>query len=99
MPRKNNSRRASGEGNVRQRKDGKWEARYTLGAHPGTGKQIRKSVYGNSQAEVIKKLKQINASIDSGTYTEPNKLTVSTWMNIWLRDYLGAVKPFTVRFI
>ena len=97
MPRKNKSRRASGEGNIRKRKDGKWEARYTLGVHPGTGKQIRKSVYGNSQAEVVKKLKQISVSIDEGTYTEPCKLSVGSWMDIWIKDYLGSVKPFTVR--
>ena len=97
MPRKSNSRRASGEGNIRKRKDGKWEARYTLGFHPGTGKQIRKSVYGNTQAEVVKKLKQLSSGIENGTYIEPCKLSVGGWMDIWIKDYLGSVKPFTVR--
>ena len=41
MPRKSTTRRAQGEGTIRQRKDGTWEARYTLGRDPGTGKQIR----------------------------------------------------------
>ncbi len=95
MPRKNNSRRASGEGNIRQRKNGIWEARYTLGTNPGTGKPIRKSVYGSTQAEALKKLKQIQSSIDSGSYLEPIKITVAGWMNIWFKEYLGAVKSST----
>ena len=35
MPRKSTTRRAQGEGTIRQRKDGTWEARYTLGRDPG----------------------------------------------------------------
>ena len=40
---------AKGGGTIRQRPDGRWEARYTLGIDPGTGKQIQKSVYGKTQ--------------------------------------------------
>ena len=43
---------AKGGGTIRQRPDGRWEARYTLGIDPGTGKQIQKSVYGKTQKEV-----------------------------------------------
>ena len=35
---------AKGGGTIRQRPDGRWEARYTLGIDPGTGKQIQKSM-------------------------------------------------------
>ena len=45
---------AKGGGTIRQRPDGLWEARYTLGIDPGTGKQIQKSVYGKTQKEVNK---------------------------------------------
>ena len=30
-------RRANGEGNLRKRKDGRWEGRYTAGRRPGDG--------------------------------------------------------------
>lgn len=43
---------AKGGGTIRQRPDGRWKARYTLGIDPGTGKQIQKSVYGKTQKEV-----------------------------------------------
>lgn len=42
-------RRANGEGNIRKRKDGRWEGRYTAGTDPETGKQIFKNVLGKTQ--------------------------------------------------
>lgn len=95
MPRKS-TRNASGGGSIRQRSDGRWEARFTVGRDPGTGKQIQRSVYGSTQKEVRQKLAQAVAAIDSGTYTMPSKMTVGQWLDIWQRDYLGGVKPFTV---
>lgn len=96
MPKKANTRRAQGEGTIRQRKDGTWEARYTVGRDPGTGKQIQKSVYGPTQKAVRQKLQQIAQAIDEGTYFEPSKMTVAVWMETWLQEYLGNVKPGTV---
>ncbi len=51
-------RRANGEGNIRKRKDGRWEGRYTAGYDPETGKRIIKNVLGKTQPEVKEKLKQ-----------------------------------------
>ena len=48
----NSTRREKGGGSIRQRPDGKWEARVVVGHDPGTGKQKRKSIYGNTQKEV-----------------------------------------------
>lgn len=96
MPRKSNTRAAQGAGTIRQRKDGRWEARYTVGRDPGTGKQVQRSVYGATQQEVRKKLAQLTAALDAGTYKEPCKMTVGQWLDIWSADYLGGVKPFTV---
>ena len=68
-------RRANGEGNIRKRKDGRWEGRYTVGHDPETGKAIIKNVLGKTQAEVKEKLKKAieeNVGIDYGrakTYT------------------------------
>ena len=94
---------AAGCGNIRKKtvtKNGKdytyWEARYTAGYDPGTGKQIQKSITGKTQSEVAKKLKEVTASLDAGTYIAPNKTTVSQWMDTWHAKYLGAVKLSTV---
>lgn len=43
MARKKNTRNAHGDGSIRERKDGRWEARYTAGRDPSTGKQIQRS--------------------------------------------------------
>ena len=94
MPRKSR-RSAQGAGTIRQRKDGKWEARYTAGYDPGTGKQVQKSVYGATQKEVLKKLQQVQNDIDNGTYVEPTKLTVGEWMDLWLSEYTGNISRST----
>lgn len=95
MPRKT-TKNAKGGGTIRQRPDGRWEARFTVGRDPGTGKQVQRSVYGATQKEVRQKLAQVTAAIDNGTYTVPSKMTVGQWLDIWSGDYLGGVKPFTV---
>jgi len=95
MPKRKNSRNASGSGSIRQRKDGTWEGRYSAGTNPGTGKPIRKSVYGATQREVVVKLDAIKTGVADGTYVEPSKLTVSQWLDIWATEYLGDVKPNT----
>ena len=57
MPRKA-TRNAPGSGTIRQRKDGTWEARFTVGRDPGTGRQLQKSVYGKTRQEVAQKLRR-----------------------------------------
>lgn len=94
---------AAGTGTIRKKtvtRGGKeytyWEARYTTGYDPGTGKQIQRSITGKTQKEVAQKLKAATAAIDEGTYTAPSKMTVAQWLDIWTAEYLGAVKPRTV---
>ena len=95
-------RAVAGCGSIRKRtqtKNGKeytfWEARYTTGYDPETGKQKQKSVSGKSQRIVAEKLKAAVAAIDDGTYIEPNKTTVGQWMDIWQGEYLIRVKHST----
>ena len=97
MARKRNTRGAQGGGTIRQRKDGRWEARYTVGRDPGTGKQVQRSVYGATQQEVRKKLAQAVASLDNGNYFEPSKMTLARWVEIWLSEYMGDKKFLTVK--
>ena len=47
-------RRANGEGNLRKRKDGRWEGRYTTEHAPGTDKAIYRDVLGCIQEETKK---------------------------------------------
>lgn len=97
MARKSNTRTAAGSGSIRQRTDGRWEARFSLGSDPGTGKQLRKSVYGATQKEVRQKMTQAIAAFDNGNYFEPSKLTLGEWLDIWLSEYMGDKKYSTVK--
>ena len=73
-----------------------YEARYTIGIDPGTGKQIQKSISGKTQREVTRRLKEITTSIDTGTYLPSCKLTVGEWLNTWISEYTADWKPLTV---
>lgn len=97
MPRKKNSRAAQGAGTIRQRPDGRWEARFLVGHDLATGKPIRKSVYGATQKEARQKLAQAVAAVDNQAYREPCKMTLGEWLDIWADTYLEGVKPRTVK--
>ena len=95
-------RAAKGTGTIRKKtvtRNGKkyewWEARYTVGSDPGTGKQIQRTITGKTQKEVAQKLKAATAAIDNGTYIAPSKQTVGHWLDLWADTYLGGVKPST----
>ena len=100
-------KRANGEGNLRKRSNGTWEARVTLGTDPKTGKLISKSVYARTQKECREKMKAL-LGIDGGQAATPpaapkeppkpkpeNVITVGQWLDTWLKEYLADVKPNT----
>ena len=96
MPRKSNTKRANGSGTIRKRKDGTWEARYTARIDTGSGKQIQRSIYSKSHDDIRKKLVEVSSQIDTGIYIDPVKLTVRQWADLWLKEYVGAVKKTTI---
>ena len=72
-------RRANGEGNIRKRKDGRWEGRYTAGYDPETGKRIIKNVLGKTQAEVKEKLKIAISESQKLDVSKAGTYTVASW--------------------
>ena len=72
-----------------------YEARYTAGFDPGTGKQIQRSITDKSKKVVAQKLRAAMAELDAGTYKAPCKMTVAQWLDIWVAEYLNSVKPLT----
>ena len=79
-------KRANGEGNIRKRKDGRWEGRYTAGHDPATGKRIVKNVLGKTQGEVRKKLVQ---AIEDSRQLDVTRddYTVAEWLRLWFELY------------
>jgi integrase len=88
-------RNAQGAGSLRQRKNGRWEARYTIGRDPTTGKQIQRSIYANTQKEALIRLRQIQHDIENGSYVKPSKMALGEWMDTWLSEYKRDVKQTT----
>lgn len=96
------NRNSNGNGSIRKKpvtRNGKvytyWEARYTEGFDPGTGKQIQRSITGHTKKEVVEKLREVTVTIDQGQYTAPSKLTLDQWLDIWTATYLMDVKKST----
>lgn len=87
-------KRANGEGNIRKRKDGRWEGRYTAGYDPDTGKRIIKNVLGKTQAEVKEKLRKAIEDSQKLDYAKVGKYTVGQWMDEWFEAYaIVKVRP------
>ena len=80
-------KRANGEGNIRKRKDGRWEGRYTAGYDPKTGKRIIKNVLGKTQAEVKEKLKTAIEETRGLDVSRSEEYTVATWLRTWYALY------------
>ncbi len=95
-------RSAQGTGTIRKKtvtRKGKpytyWEGRVTTGRDPGTGKQVQRSFTGKTQKEVREKMQAAAVAVNTGTYIQPEKMTVGEWLDVWAADYLGGVKPTT----
>jgi len=94
MGKKGSTRGAAGSGSIRQRPDGRWEARYTYKDELGQTK--RGSVYALTQKECRQKLTAILTDIDRNTYTKPQRYTFAQWLDIWLDTYCRDLKPMTL---
>ena len=81
-------KRANGEGNIRKRKDGRWEGRYTAGYDSKTGKRLIKNVLGKTQAEVkgnLKKALEETNGLDVSKAAD--EYTVASWLRTWYELY------------
>ena len=89
-------RRADGEGSIFKREsDGLWVGRLPIGVNPDGGTKFR-TFYGKKQSIVKQKLDEAKANIHNNTYVEPNKFTVSQWLDSWLNVTMkSAIKDTT----
>ena len=89
-------RRGHGEGSIYRRDaDGRWVGSVHLGWE--NGQRRRKVVYGRTQAEVVRKIKQLHAEISKGLPPPDDRTTVEQLLHRWLRDVVpGRVNPATL---
>ena len=89
------SKKGNNEGTIRKRSDGRWEARCTVG-YDEAGKQVQRSIYGKTRADVVQQMNQILVSMAANEYVAPNKMTVCMWFETWLRNYAQVtIRPST----
>lgn len=82
-------RAPKGQGTIRRRADGRYEGRVTINGE-------RKSFFGDKQGDVVKTMRAAKKAADDGTYFQPAKMTVSAWLDTWLKEYVEpSVKPLT----
>lgn len=48
----------------------------------------RRTVSAVNRAEVVKKLRALQADFSAGTLPEPNQVTVAAWIDDWIRDFV-----------
>src|SRR5262249_25084312 len=95
MPRKSHLRR--GEGTVYQRaSDGLWVGMLDLGL--AGGKRRRKTIYGQSENEVLRKLGKLRAARDRGLDLLAPTWTVGQWLDTWLAEIkkFDGTRPATL---
>ena len=77
-------KRANGEGMIRKRTDGSWEARFSfLDAH---GRMHTKSFYGKTRAIAVEKMQKAQELLRRGDLEsdEYKKMTLNDWIVFWL---------------
>lgn len=90
-----NKKRSNGEGNIRERTDGRWEGMYSAGVNAETGKYIRKSVFAKTKEECEKKLKKaireykraLKEQQKSNAKNDSTKETLGVWIDKWYKLY------------
>ncbi len=87
-------RRPSGDGMVRKRDDGRWEGRIVVG-HKENGDSILRYVYAPSQKELSAKLRQHIEMYRGVDLTEQSGMTLAEWLDRWLAEVEGTVRPTT----
>src|ERR687893_346959 len=79
----------AGSSSIYQDKDGKWHGRVTMGVRDD-GKADRRHVRGKNEAEVTRKVRDLEKARDSGNATRNSQAwTLAQWLQHWL-DHIAA---------
>lgn len=80
-------RRGNGEGCIRQKQNGYWEAIITIG-YDSKGKQLSKYFTAKTRAEVATRMNDYIVEVRKGTYIEPSKQTLAEWLDYWYENHV-----------
>ena len=77
------TKRGNGEGSISRRKNGGWMAQYVVYTAEG---RKRKTLYGNTRAEVAAKLAKALSDREDGLVFDAGNLTLGEYLARWLSD-------------
>jgi len=86
-------RRGHGDGGIRRRQDGRWEATVDLGF--ANGKRKRKYLYGSTRREVVSKLDKAKQSVQQGLNLVAKRQTVGSWLDYWIEEIIKPEREAT----
>jgi integrase len=78
-------RRGRNEGSIFKRADGQWAGSISLG-YSESGKRKRRTVYGESEAEVQDKIRKLQNDAATGQLADAGNLTVAEYLDRWLEN-------------
>ena len=84
-----NKRRPQGDGTIRKRNDGRWEARIIIG-HKNDGSPMYKSAFAKTQKSALKELHQLIELYRDVELTEECRMTLGEWLDKWLDECHSA---------
>lgn len=83
------AKRSNGEGSVRKRANGSWEARLVY-VDEATGAVKRRSFYGRTGADARKQMQAARARLATGAPVVDATTTVAAWCRQWLETNVAA---------
>ena len=88
-------RRKSGEGTVRERKDGRWEGRIVV-IYDEKGLPKTKNVTAKTKTECLEKLEKLKAEVGATVKKCTPDMTFGEWMDFWYQTYCkNTLKEYT----
>lgn len=90
-------RQANGRSSIYRGEDGRWYGRVSMGLKPD-GSPDRRKRSGRTQAEVTRKVRELEAKRGAGIVTAPGRApTVAQWLQHWLENVVPLrVSPATL---
>jgi integrase len=91
------TRTANGRSSIGLEKDGRWHGYVTMGTLPN-GQHDRRHRSGATQAEVTRKVKQLERDRDAGATTASGRTTLASYVTEWIarKERLRSVRPNTI---
>jgi integrase len=88
------AKRGNGEGTICKRKDGRWEAKSTVGYNEA-GKPVRKSTYHKTRKAAQDALREAQTRMANNFAQLDQSTTLRQWADVWLESKKGAIAAST----